>query len=422
MVSFLIEQFVGYGATSESAALFARGVLIVFVLVLSLAAKRIAQRILLSAVAHLISHTETGWDDALLKAHFFTRLAHLVPALVIYLLSPLLFEGFDRLISLATNGAMIYMIAAGIFAVDAFLNGAADIYESYEISKEIPSKVFVQVLKIIVIFVGLIFIVSIVLGKTPLYLFSGLGAITAILMLIFKDAILGFVAGIQLTANRMVSVGDWIEMPKYGADGDVIEVALTTVKVRNWDKTITTIPTYALISESFKNWRGMSEAGGRRIKRALFFDLNSIRFCTEEMLGRFRHIQFITDYIEKKSKEIPEYNLVHRVNNASLVNGRRVTNIGTFRAYTLAYLRNHPKIHQDMTLLVRQLAPTEHGLPIEFYIFSKDIVWANYEAIQADIFDHLIAAVPEFDLKLYQNPSGSDILSLGQPLNALRKD
>jgi len=414
MDSFLIEQFVNYGATSESAALFTRGVLIGLVLVLSLAAKRIAQRILLSAVAHLISHTQTDWDDALLKAHFFTRLAHLVPAVVIYLLSPILFEGFDRLITLATNGAMIYMIAAGIFAVDAFLNGAADIYESYEISKDIPSKVFVQILKIIVIFVGLIFIVSIVLGKTPLYLFSGLGAITAILMLIFKDAILGFVAGIQLTANRMVSVGDWIEMPKYGADGDVIEVALTTVKVRNWDKTITTIPTYALISESFKNWRGMSESGGRRIKRALSIDLNSIRFCTEEMLDRFQRIQFLSEYIAKKRKEVLEYNAAHQIDERSLVNGRRITNIGSFRAYTLAYLKSYPKIDQQMTLLVRQLAPTEHGLPIEIYVFSNDIAWANYEGIQSDIFDHLFAILREFDLRVFQNPTGSDFRSLKQ--------
>jgi miniconductance mechanosensitive channel len=266
--------------------------------------------------------------------------------------------------------------------------------------------------KLIIYLVGVIFVISLLIGRTPIYLFSGLGAMTAVLMLIFKDAILGFVAGIQLTANKMVTPGDWIQMPKYGADGDVIEVALTTVKVRNWDKTITTIPTYALISDSFKNWRGMRESGGRRIKRAINIDMNTIRLCTPEMLERFRRIQYISDYIDRKQKEVKEYNREHGVDDTSSVNGRRLTNIGTFRAYVIAYLKNHPMVRQDMTFLVRQLAPTEHGLPIEVYVFCKDIVWANYEAIQADIFDHFLAVVPEFDLRVYQSPAGSDFSRL----------
>jgi miniconductance mechanosensitive channel len=220
------------------------------------------------------------------------------------------------------------------------------------------------------------------------------------------------VAGIQLAANKMVSVGDWIEMPKYGADGDVLEVALTTVKVQNWDKTITTIPTYALISESFKNWRGMAESGGRRIKRAVNFDMSSIRFCDEEMLGRFEKIQYIAEYIEQKKKQLEAFNQAAKVDNASLANGRRMTNIGTFRAYVVAYLRHHPMINQQMTFLVRHLPPTQYGLPIEIYVFSKDQVWANYEAIQADIFDHILAVVPEFDLRVYQNPTGADFRKL----------
>jgi len=208
-------------------------------------------------------------------------------------------------------------------------------------------------------------------------------------------------------------VGDWIEMPKYGADGDVLEVALTTVKVQNWDKTITTIPTYALISESFKNWRGMANSGGRRIKRAVNIDMSSIRFCDEAMLERFTRIQYIAEYIEDKYHELETFNQSANVDNASLANGRRMTNIGTFRAYVVAYLRNHPMINMDMTFLVRQLPPGQHGLPIEVYVFSKDQVWANYEAIQADIFDHILSVVPEFDLRVYQNPTGADFRMLG---------
>ncbi|MEC4678590.1 MAG: mechanosensitive ion channel domain-containing protein, partial [Nitrospirota bacterium] len=259
-----------------------------------------------------------------------------------------------------------------------------------------------------------ILIISALLDETPFYLLSGLGALTAVFMLIFKDAILGFVAGIQLTANKMVTHGDWIEMPKYGADGDVLEVSLTTVKIQNWDKTITTIPTYALISESFKNWRGMSESGGRRIKRAITIDMSTIQFCSDEMIEKFSKIRPIKVYIETKMKELTEYNTIHDLDDANIVNRRRLSNIGTFRAYVVAYLENHPKIHQDMTFLVRQLAPGEHGLPIEIYVFCNDTAWARYEAIQADIFDHLLAAVPEFGLKVFQNPSGNDFKSWGK--------
>ena len=300
------------------------------------------------------------------------------------------------------------MIIVLMLALDSLLNAVVDIYRTFEASKEIPIKGFVQVVKIALYFLTVVFVISILLNKTPVYLLSGIGAMTAVLMLIFRDAILGFVAGIQLAANKMVSNGDWIEMPKYGADGDVLEVTLTTVKVQNWDKTITTIPTYALISESFKNWRGMQASGGRRIKRAINIDMGSIKFCDEEMLDRFGKIQYISEYIETMRNELAEFNHAKNVDNASLVNGRRMTNIGTFRAYVQAYLQNHPDINRDMTFLIRQLQPTQYGLPIEIYVFSKDKVWANYEGIQADIFDHILAVVQEFDLRVYQNPTGSD--------------
>ncbi len=239
-----------------------------------------------------------------------------------------------------------------------------------------------------------------------------MGVVASVLMLVFKDAILGFVAGIQLSANHMISRGDWIEMPKYGADGDVIDIALTTVKVQNWDKTITTIPTYALISDSFKNWRGMSESGGRRIKRSVMIDINTIRFCDDEMIERFAKTRYLADYIREKREELSAWNRKHHVDDGVAVNVRHLTNVGTFRAYILHYLRNHPKVNQEMTLLVRQLAPTANGLPIEIYCFSSDRAWANYEDIQADIFDHILAVAPEFGLRVFQLPSGSDLRSV----------
>ena len=340
------------------------------------------------------------------------RLAHFAPALVIYLLTPFALEGLEWLITFIRDVLQIYMIIIMALVIDSLLNTVEDVYRNFRASKEIPIKGFIQVLKIALYFLVIIFITAILLNKTPIYLLSGIGALAAVMMLVFRDSILGFVGGIQLAANRMVAVGDWIEMPKYGADGDVLEVALTTVKVQNWDKTITTIPTYALISESFKNWRGMSDSGGRRIKRAINIDMSSIRFCDKEMLERFAKIQYISEYIEQKKDELEQFNQAAKVDNASLANGRRMTNVGTFRAYVVAYLSNHPMINMDMTFLIRQLPPSQYGLPIEIYVFSKDQVWANYEAIQADIFDHVLAVVPEFDLRVYQNPTGADFRML----------
>ncbi|MFQ5651052.1 MAG: mechanosensitive ion channel family protein [bacterium] len=415
----LIETWLkSQGANGELAYYFARGISFVFVLLLSLVANTVAKRVVLSALSSIIARTRTSWDDTLLKRKVLNRLVHLAPALVIYVLTPAALSGLEHVISGVTSALVIYMIVVTTLAFDAFMNGVVDIYQTYDISRQIPIKGFIQVVKLIVFFLAGIFVISTLLDKTPLFLLSGLGALTAVLMLIFKDAILGLVAGIQLTANKMVAHGDWVEMPRYGADGDVLEVSLTTVKVQNWDKTITTIPTYALISESFKNWRGMQQSDGRRIKRSINIDMNTVKFCTEEMLQRFAKIQYITEYIERKKKELAEFNQMVQVDNSSLVNGRRMTNLGTFRAYVNAYLRNHPMVNQKMTLLVRQLQPTGEGLPIEIYLFSKDKAWVNYEAIQSDIFDHLLAVVSEFDLRLFQRPTGLDLHAFSNTLNA----
>jgi len=232
--------------------------------------------------------------------------------------------------------------------------------------------------------------------------------------LIFQNSILGLVASIQLTSNDMLQIGDWIEMPKYDANGDVIDISLHTVKVQNWDKTITTIPTHVLISDSFKNWRGMQESGARRIKRSIYIDMTSIKFCTEEMVERFKNIEYIRKYLENKSEEISTYNSVHNINDSTIVNGRHLTNIGTFRAYIEHYLKHHPKVHKGMTQMVRQLQSTENGLPIEIYIFTNDIAWVNYEAVQSDIFDHILSIIPEFDLRIYQSPTGHDFKNMMQ--------
>ena len=411
----LIEQSLSpLGLGAPWANLAARAIFLGVIMALSLAADFIARRVILRTLSRLIQRSRWNWDDALLQRKVLKRVGHFAPAVVIYLLAPVALEGYDSASRLVTQLMLIYMIVLGLLVLYAALNVIVDVYRSQERSRYVPIRSFIQVIKLVTAFIGIVFIVSIILDKTPLYLLSGLGALTAVLMLVFKDAILGFVAGIQLTANRMVARGDWIEMAKYGADGDVLDVTLTTVKVQNWDMTITTIPTYALISDAFKNWRGMAKSGGRRIKRAINIDMNSIRLCDDALLARLERIHLLTDYIGAKRDEIAAYNSEHSFDEDCLVNGRRLTNIGTYRAYIVALLRQHPMINQDMTFLVRQLAPTSQGLPLEVYVFSKDKVWANYEAIQADIFDHLLAVIHEFDLRTFQQPAGVDFRLLAE--------
>jgi miniconductance mechanosensitive channel len=409
MLTSVHDWLLAAGLDERVAAAWALGVGIGLVLVFAIAAAVIAKRLLLRAVHRLSAQTTTQWDDRLVERQVFRRLSHLAPAIIIYHFGPIVLAGHETWIDVVQQAGLIYILLVGVSVLGGALNAAVDVGASSAAWRQVPLKSFAQVAKLLLYLVTAIALVSLVLGKSPLLLLSGLGAMTAVMMLVFRDAILGFVAGIQLSANQMVSPGDWIEMPKYGADGDVIEVALTTVKVRNWDKTITTIPTYALISESFKNWRGMTESGGRRIKRAIYLDMHAIRFCDEAMLARFARIEFVAEHLARKRAEVEAWNAERRVDTSSVVNGRRLTNVGTFRAYLIAYLRHHPLIHQDMTFLVRQLAPTPHGLPLEIYVFSRDQVWANYEALQADIFDHVLAVAPEFDLRIFQMPTGGDV-------------
>ena len=372
----------------------------------------IAKRILVGAARAFAERSSVTWDNALVDHNVFGRTAQVVPALIIFVGLPFvpgLPENIEQLVRNITMGYMVLMLT---LALTAMLSAGNSIYSALPVAKHRPLKGFVQLLQIAVWIIGGVLIVSVLLDRSPLLLLSGFGAMTAIVLLVFKDTILSLVASVQLTAQDMVRVGDWIEMPQFGADGDVVDVQLHTIKVQNWDKTITTIPTHRLISDSFKNWRGMSQSGGRRIKRSIFVDVSTIRTQTQEEVERFTRFALLKEYIKNKKQELADYNAGLEVEVDSDVNSRKLTNIGTFRAYAYNYLKNHPKIHKDMTLLVRQLAPGPEGLPIEVYCFTKTTEWGEYEDIQADIFDHLLAIVPEFGLRLYQKPAGSDLANL----------
>jgi miniconductance mechanosensitive channel len=372
----------------------------------------IANKILIRLIRRIAARTKSRWDDALVENKVFHRLSNLVPGLVVYFGCWIAFPESEDLNTMLVRIAMAYMIIVLLLSISALLRSVVVVYRTQEASKQRPIKGFVQTIEFVIWIVGMIAVVAMLMDQSPWKFLTGIGALSAVLLLVFKDSLLGLFASFLVTANDMVRIGDWIEMPKYGADGDVIDISLNTVKVQNWDKTISTIPTYALVADPVKNWRGMSESGGRRIKRAIHIDMHTVRFCTPEMLNRFERFEHVAEYLSNRRKEVESYNREHSVDTDLILNGRQLTNLGTFRAYVIGYLRSHPAIHPDMTFLVRQLAPTDRGLPLEIYVFSSDQVWANYEAIQADIFDHIIAAVSEFDLAVFQSPSGRDFRQL----------
>jgi len=386
------------------------GLIVVFIL--AVIAYFVAKKLIVNIVHTLAKKSKNKWDDIFAKKRLFVRLSYFAPAFIIYFFSPLVIPGHKDTFTIIQLILGIYMIIMVLVVLNTFLNSVLDIYNSYEVSVTRPIKGYVQVVKITLYIIGGIIIIANLLDKSPTTLLLSLGTFSAVLMLIFKDPILGFVGGIQLTANNMVKIGDWISMPKYGADGTVIDISLTTVKVQNWDKTITTIPTYTMVTDYFQNWRGMEESGGRRIKRSVNIDMTSVKFCTPEMLEKFKKIKIVSQYITDKDLEIEEYNNINGIDNSVLVNGRRQTNLGVFRAYLKNYLKNKPEINLDMTFLVRQLQPTAEGVPMEVYVFSRIQEWTTYEDIQSDIFDHILAVIPHFDLRVFQNPSGSDFKEL----------
>ncbi len=369
----------------------------------------ITRRFFIRGIDYLAQKTETTWDDVLVKKGVFNRLGNIAPAAVFYIFS----SGFGPFEIWVEKFALIAMVITTVRMLDELLDSLVDIYQVTDIAREKPIRGYSQVAKILAYMVAGIFVISILLNKEPWSLLTGLGAMSAILLLVFKDSILGFIAAVQIASYNMIRRGDWVEMSKYDSDGEVLDISLHTVKVQNWDKTISTIPTQAFINESFKNWRGMEESGGRRIKRAISIDMDSIRFCDDALLEKFSKSEVIGDYIKGKRQEVSAYNAEKGYDPRETINGRRLTNIGTFRAYVEAYLRRHKEINMNMTFMVRQLAPSDKGLPIEIYVFCRDQRWAYYEAIQADIFDHLLSVLPEFDLWVFQSPSARSVLNLG---------
>ena len=380
------------------------------ILTIGFVAYYIARFIVTSIVVRIFRKTATKIDDILIEKGVLNKLSYLVPVVVIYNLVEIYgipeskWELFSRIIF-----SLVTMVV--VSAINSLLSVINTIYAQNKFSNKVNIKSYLQIVRLILNLFAILLIIAILSGKSPMYLLSGIGALTAVLMLVFKDTILSFVSSIQITSNDLFKVGDWIEAPQFGADGDVIDIALHTIKVQNWDKTITTIPTHKLIDSSIKNWRGMSESGGRRIKRSINIDMNSIKFCDNSMLEKYQKIDLLNDYIKNKISDINQDNSYTK-NNDSIVNSRNLTNVGTFRAYIHAYLRNNSKIHKEMTFLVRQLTPNSEGLPIEIYVFSNDVNWISYEDIQADIFDHLLAAIKEFDLRVFQNPTGNDFKGL----------
>ena len=362
----------------------------------------VTNRIILRSIAKIFRRTSTTFDDILLEQKVFHKLPYLIPLIFLYSLRDVVpfFKTMDRFLI-----ALIALII--LISLNALINAINDVYKKSRFADKLNIKSYAQVVKLIINSVGIIIIAALLAGKSPIYFLSGLGALTAVLILVFKDTILSLVSSVQISSNDLFKIGDWIEAPQFGADGNVIDIALHSVKVQNWDKTICVVPTNQLINSSFKNWRGMSESGGRRIKRSIKINMKSIKFCSDSMIEKFKTIYLLKDYMEEKLKEINVHNIDKKINEADVVNRRSLTNVGTFRAYIKFYLKNNAKIHNDMTFLVRQLAPQSDGLPIEIYVFSNDTNWVNYEGIQSDIFDHLLAILPEFDLEVFQNLSGN---------------
>ena len=409
--SLIIDSLLQNAGLTGSLLHFTKMLVITISLVLiALIADYIAKRFIIVLIERIIKRTKNTWDDVLLEKGVFNKVAHIVPAVLIGVLAPVFYKGHPGWITAIEKISDIYLSIAFMMTIIAFFRAFQFFLQSRPFLKDKPLESYMQLIRLVVYILGGIYIISILLDKSPTGIFSALGAMSVVLMLVFRDTILGFVGSIQIAANDMVKIGDWVEFPKYGADGDVIEIKLQTVKVQNWDKTITTIPTYSFVSEAFKNWRGMEESGGRRIKRSINIDMNSVKFCDTSLMNKLESIDLLKDYFSNKKEEIAKNN--EGKDSSHSANIRQLTNLGSLRAYLEKYLDSHPEISKKMTFLVRQLAPNKNGIPIEIYVFSKEQRWAHYESIQADIFDHIIAILPEFELKVFQTPTGGDFKSL----------
>ncbi|AUG51475.1 mechanosensitive ion channel family protein [Thalassospira marina] len=409
LAQWLLEYYPPLGRFADAVAIL---VVLFLIFAISAVIHIVLHRGLLPSLERIGGSHQHNWQKLMTGKGLFGRAALVAQGIIVHIQAGLWLADGSFTLQLLHTISELWIIFFALMSLYSLLDTALDVLRFSITARTLPLRGIFQGVKLAASILAGLLIVSILIGQSPLILLSGLGAMTAVLMLVFKDPILGLVAGIQLSANSMLSVGDWLEMPKYGADGDVIDIGLTTVKVRNWDNTITTIPTYALISDSFKNWRGMSDSGGRRIKRSLNLDATSVQFLEEEDLKRLYRGRLLAPYLDEKIEEIKQYNSTRSTDLSSLVNGRRLTNLGTLRAYLVAYLRDHPRIRQDMTLMVRQLQPGPEGVPIEIYAFTNTVKWLEYEAIQSDVFDHVLAILPEFGLRIHQTPNGYDMRSL----------
>ena len=386
---------------SETTSLgIAEGIAFVSLLIVGVLLYFLARFIISKTVNVFIKKTPSKYDDLLVKNRVFVRICLLIPAILVKYYLKDAIPDFPGAVAIIIKTTKIYEITVYASILMALVNTAHELYNSFETSKLKPIEGLVQVIKGIIIAVSVLLITTFLLGKSLSSIIIGLGTISAVLMLIFQDSIKGFVGSIQLSINDMLRIDDWIVVGP--ADGIVQEINLTTVKVQNWDNTITTIPTYTLVSSPFTNWRGMSESGGRRIARSINIDVNTIRYCTPEMLEKYKHYALVQDYITQKEEDILEYNKANRIDTSEVMNGRQQTNLGIFRAYIKAYLNNNPNLNHNMMMMVRQLQPNEFGVPLQIYAFCNDKEWIHYEEIQSDIFDHIISAAPMFDLKIYQ--------------------
>jgi len=427
MFKHLSDWLETWGLTGDFGQFLHLAIMLAALYLLCFGIDRLTRNVIKVVIHRIVKRTQNPYDDILLSKGVFRRLAHFIPALVVYYMLPHVINGVyfveniepNKILSLVVlfsqKAVIVYMLVVGTAVVLAALNALYEILSHLEVTERIPVRAYIQLFKGLFMLIASIWILSILFDFQLKGFFAGLGAFMAVLVLVFRDTILGLVASIQLSVNKVVRIGDWITMPSRNADGTVLDITVNTVKVENFDNTITSMPTYALISESVQNWRGMEESNGRRIKRSVNIDIGAVHFCDDELLDQLEKIKLINRYISEKRKEFAEMNLQFPDADQSLANGLRLTNLGIFRKYLELYLKNHPDIQHDMTTLVRQLQPTDRGIPVEIYVFSKDKAWETYENIQSDIFDHVLAVIPEFQLRVFQNPTGADFKKLANP-------
>jgi miniconductance mechanosensitive channel len=367
----------------------------------------ISRKLVFRIVYHIVKRSKATWDDILYERRVFRGVAHIIPALIIRYFVPYYFTEFPNITGPVHFLTEVYIIIILAYVFNKFLTTLNEVFQQSDSLKDKPTESYIQLGKI-VLFLGVgVYLLSLLIGKEPIWILTTLSAATAVLLLIFRDPILGLVASITMSANDIVRIGDWVAFEKYGADGEVVRFSLTTVQIQNWDNTLSTVPTYAFMSESFKNYRNMQQLGARRIKRSLHIQMGSVKHADQDLLDRLKKVHLLTHIIEERSKQINAYNEAHNIDKSMLINGRHMTNLGLFRFYVMEYLRNHPKIRQDIHMMVRHLQPGDTGIPVEVYCFTSDILWVNYEAIQADIMDHLIASLSYFDLEIFESPTGN---------------